>query len=188
MEIEKKHVAQENIFGVGIRKNPKGYPGYPEIKWLYPCFILLYREDGHKICVNPEVAKDWMVYDQGNILVVTAKKKYVLSRREISHIYGPFKFDEMKKSVSSSEASNLLNMPEEVIKQRLLFQQDVSLATLQSIYGPLSIFPKEEQYRYKTIVKDIYRTHSGPGWISTTNYSVDEPIILKELEEYLATL
>lgn len=185
LELLKKEM---HFFGVGIRKNPKGYLGFPKRKWLFPCFIFLEHGDSPELCASPLRVKDWLIKEDGIIKVITSNEKYCLSRREVSHIYGPFKF-EQSRYLKIKDAINLLNISEAALRSRVEVIEDrVSTVHLQMKFGPLCILPREEQHFKRIIVKDIYRNHSGYGWVAINSYKVDEPCEKEEEDQILINL
>ncbi|ETT45717.1 hypothetical protein C162_20326 [Paenibacillus sp. FSL R7-269] len=185
LELLKKEM---HFLGVGIRKNPKGYLGFPKGKWLLPCFIFLEHGDSLELCGSPLRVKDWLIKEGGSIKVFTSNKKYSLSRREVSHIYGPFKF-EQSRYLKIKDAINLLNVSEVTLRNSVEVIEDrVSTVHLQMKFGPLCILPREEQQFKRIIVKDIYRNHSGYGWVATNSYKVDEQCEKEEEDEILIKL
>ncbi|UMY53138.1 hypothetical protein MLD56_16315 [Paenibacillus peoriae] len=172
------------VFQLRIRKNPNNLLGFPDGP-LFPCHMFVENNGVIEYVSSPIKAKDSMIKDGSIITVVTLDRIYRLSRREISHIDGPFDYD-ITKTISTTEAANYVGKSEMEIQHDLKAENDqVSIVEMQKKYGAYSVIPKQKKQYYETVVRDIYRYHSRGNWIKNTCYLIDMPFHLQSVERYV---
>ncbi|WDF52879.1 hypothetical protein PQ460_10835 [Paenibacillus sp. KACC 21273] len=142
--------------------------------YIYPCNVYLFKNGEFRLATNKFFIKDSLIDGDYIVVCVEGYKPFLLSRYEVSHVVGPFKYDEIS-SITKAKAAAIKGTSIQYMESKFKDSEDIPIYLFQKYFGVLETVPYTERYQNIEIVRGLREN----GILYRDNWLEDEVIKIK---------